>query len=139
MPCESQQRTAAAQAAGKFKDEIVPLTVKMKKIDKATGAESMVDVDGRSRRMQPPRHDAGRPGGAQAGASWAASRSREGKYVTAGNASQFSDGASACVVMSAELAAKKNLKPLGIFRALRWPASSRTKWASARPWRCRAF
>ena len=40
----------------------------------------------------------------------------EGKYVTAGNASQFSDGASACVVMSAEIAAKKGLKPLGIFR-----------------------
>ena len=44
---ESQKRTAAAQAAGKFNDEIVPLTTKMKKIDKATGAESMVDVDRR--------------------------------------------------------------------------------------------
>ena len=41
---ESQQRTAAAQAAGKFNDEIVPLTTKMKKVDKATGAESMVEV-----------------------------------------------------------------------------------------------
>ena len=41
---QSQQRTAAAQAAGKFKDEIVPITVKMKKLDKATGAESMVDA-----------------------------------------------------------------------------------------------
>jgi len=41
---------------------------------------------------------------------------REGKYITAGNASQFSDGASACVVMGADVAAKKGLKPLGIFR-----------------------
>ncbi len=46
---ESQKRTAAAQAAGKFNDEIVPLTTKMKKIDKASGAESMVEVDGRPR------------------------------------------------------------------------------------------
>ena len=41
---QSQQRTAAAQAAGKYQDEIVPLATKMKKLDKATGAESMVDV-----------------------------------------------------------------------------------------------
>src|SRR5207245_3998392 len=41
---------------------------------------------------------------------------KEGKYITAGNASQFSDGASACVVMGADIAAKKGLKPLGIFR-----------------------
>ena len=65
---ESQKRTAAAQAAGKFNDEIVPLTTKMKKIDKATGAESMVEVTVVERRMQPARHDPGRPGRAQAGA-----------------------------------------------------------------------
>src|SRR3954467_9735358 len=112
---QSQQRTAAAQAAGRYKDEIVPLAVKMKKIDKATGTESLVDtvVD---------RDECNRPdttlealkalkpvhmGGQQVA---------QGKYVTAGNASQFSDGASACVVMSDAVAAKKNLKPLGIFR-----------------------
>jgi acetyl-CoA C-acetyltransferase len=111
----SQQRTAAAQAAGKFQDEIVPLTVKMKKIDKATGAETMVDVtvdhDECNRpdttleglaALKPVHH-----GGQQI---------LEGSNVTAGNASQFSDGASASVLMSAELAAKKGLKPLGIFR-----------------------
>jgi acetyl-CoA C-acetyltransferase len=111
----SQQRTALAQAAGKFKDEIVPLTAKMKKIDKASGAESVVDVvvdhDECNRpdttleglaALRPVHH-----GGQQI---------MEGANVTAGNASQFSDGASASVVMSAALAAKKGLKPLGIFR-----------------------
>jgi acetyl-CoA C-acetyltransferase len=112
---QSQQRTAAAQAAGKYKDEIVALATKMKKIDKATGAESMADVtvdhDECNRAdttlegltALKPVH----AGGQQVAA---------GKYITAGNASQFADGASACVVMSEEMAAKKNLKPMGIFR-----------------------
>ena len=65
---QSQQRTAAAQAAGKYADEIVPLATKMKKIDKATGAESHGRCHRRPRRMQPPRHHAGRPGRAEAGA-----------------------------------------------------------------------
>src|SRR3569833_3016646 len=95
---QSQQRTAAAQGAGKYTDEIVALTTKMKKIDKASGAESMVDVtvahDECNRpdttleglaALKPVHH-----GGQQIG---------EGRYVTAGNASQFADGASACVVM----------------------------------------
>jgi acetyl-CoA C-acetyltransferase len=112
---ESQRRTAAAQQANRFKDEIVPLKTKMKKVDKATGQESVVDftVD---------RDECNRPdttlealkalqpvfkGGQQV---------QEGKCITAGNASQFSDGASACVVMGADVAAKKGLTPLGIFR-----------------------
>jgi acetyl-CoA C-acetyltransferase len=112
---ESQKRTAAAQVAGKFKDEIVPITVKMKKLDKASGAESMVDavVD----------HDeCNRPDTtlealkALKPVHMGGQQIQEGKNVTAGNASQFSDGASASVMMSAELAAKKGLKPLGIFR-----------------------
>jgi acetyl-CoA C-acetyltransferase len=111
----SQQRTALAQATGKFKDEIVPITAKMKKTDKASGAETVVDVvvdhDECNRpdttleglaALKPVHH-----GGQQI---------MEGTNVTAGNASQFSDGASASVVMSAALAAKKGLKPLGIFR-----------------------
>ncbi len=111
----SQQRTAAAQAAGRYKDEIVPLVTHMKRIDKATGAESMAEVTvdhdecnrpdttlGGLAALKPVHH-----GGQQVA---------EGKYVTAGNASQFADGASACVVMSEETAAKKNLKPMGIFR-----------------------
>ena len=112
---ESQKRTAAAQAAGKFRDEIVPIAVKMKKLDKATGTESLVDVtvdhDECNRpdttleglKALKPVHTGGQ-------------QIEQGKNVTAGNASQFSDGASASVVMSAELAAKKGLKPLGIFR-----------------------
>jgi acetyl-CoA C-acetyltransferase len=111
----SQKRTAAAQAAGKFKDEIVPITVKMKKMDKASGTESLVeavvdhdecnrpDTTLEALKALKPVHQGGQ-------------QIQEGKNVTAGNASQFSDGASASVVMSADLAAKKGLKPLGIFR-----------------------
>ena len=112
---QSQQRTAAAQAGGKYADEIVSLTVKMKKFDKATGAESMVDatVD---------RDDANRPDTTLEGLAAlkpvhaGGQQIAQGKYVTAGNASQFADGASACVVMSDTEAAKRGIKPLGIFR-----------------------
>ncbi|HUO02740.1 MAG TPA: acetyl-CoA C-acyltransferase, partial [Rhizomicrobium sp.] len=112
---ESQKRTAAAQAAGKFNDEIVPLTTKMKHVDKTTGAESMVEVT-------VSRDDANRPDTTLEGLAalkpvhMGGQQIAQGKYITAGNASQFADGASACVVMSEEMAAKKNLKPLGIFK-----------------------
>ncbi|MEO8300527.1 MAG: acetyl-CoA C-acyltransferase [Rhizomicrobium sp.] len=112
---QSQQRTAAAQASGKYDDEIVPLTTKMKKIDKASGAESLVEVT--VARDENNRPDTTLEGLAalkpvHAGGQQVA----QGKYITAGNASQFADGASACVLMSAEAAAKNNIKPLGIFR-----------------------
>jgi acetyl-CoA C-acetyltransferase len=112
---ESQRRTAAAQQAQKFKDEIVPLKTKMKKVDKATGQEQVVEtvVD----------HDeCNRPDTTYEGLAAlqpvfkGGQEIKEGKYITAGNASQFSDGASACVVMGEDVAAKKGLKPLGIFR-----------------------
>jgi acetyl-CoA C-acetyltransferase len=112
---QSQQRTAAAQAAGKYRDEIVALTTKMKKIDKATGAESMVEVT-------VDRDDANRPDTTLEGLAAlkpvhaGGQQVAQGKYVTAGNSSQFCDGASACVVMSDAEAAKRNIKPLGIFR-----------------------
>ncbi|HEX4371234.1 MAG TPA: acetyl-CoA C-acyltransferase [Rhizomicrobium sp.] len=112
---ESQKRTAAAQAAGKFNDEIVPLTTKMKHVDKATGAETMVEVT-------VSRDDANRPDTTLEGLAalkpvhMGGQQIAQGKYITAGNASQFADGASASVLMSEELAAKKNLKPLGIFK-----------------------
>jgi acetyl-CoA C-acetyltransferase len=112
---ESQKRTAAAQAAGKFDDEIVPLTTKMKHVDKATGAETMVEVT-------VSRDDANRPDTTLEGLAalkpvhMGGQEIAQGKYITAGNASQFADGASASVLMSEELAAKKNLKPLGIFK-----------------------
>jgi acetyl-CoA C-acetyltransferase len=112
---ESQRRTAAAQQANRFKDEIVPLPTKMKKADKATGTESIVDhtVD---------RDECNRPDTTLEGLRalkpvlMGGMEVKQGKYVTAGNASQFSDGAAACVVMDAKLAEKKNLTPLGIFR-----------------------
>jgi acetyl-CoA C-acetyltransferase len=112
---ESQKRTAAAQAAGKFNDEIVPLTTQMKKLDKASGAESMVEVT-------VSKDESNRPDTTLAGLAalkpvhMGGQQVAVGKYITAGNASQFADGASACVVMSEELAAKKGLKPLGIFK-----------------------
>jgi acetyl-CoA C-acetyltransferase len=112
---ESQRRTAAAQQAQKFSDEIVPLTTKMKKVDKTTGEESVVacTVD---------RDECNRPDTTLEGLQalkpvfWGGLEIKQGKYVTAGNASQFSDGASACVVMDAKVAEQKGLKPLGIFR-----------------------
>jgi acetyl-CoA C-acetyltransferase len=112
---ESQKRTAAAQAAGKFNDEIVPLTTKMKHVDKATGAESMVEVT-------VSRDECNRPDTTLEGLAalkpvhMGGQQIAQGKYITAGNASQFADGASASVLLSEEAAAKKNLKPLGIFK-----------------------
>jgi acetyl-CoA C-acetyltransferase len=112
---ESQRRTAAAQQGRKFADEIVPLNTKMKKVDKATGAESIVDttVD---------RDECNRPDTTYEGLAalkpvfGGGLEVKQGKYITAGNASQFSDGASACVVMDSKTAEKKGLKPMGIFR-----------------------
>jgi acetyl-CoA C-acetyltransferase len=112
---ESQRRTAAAQQANKFKDEIVPLKTKMKVVDKASGQESLVD-------MTVERDECNRPDTTLEGLAslkpvfQGGQEIKVGKYITAGNASQFADGASACVIMSADLAAKKGLKPLGIFK-----------------------
>ncbi len=112
---ESQRRTAAAQQAGRFKDEIVPLATKMKKVDRATGQESIVDVT--------VDHDEGnRPDTTLEGLAAlnpvfsGGQQVSQGKYITAGNASQFADGASAAVVMEAGEAAKRGIEPLGIFR-----------------------
>jgi acetyl-CoA C-acetyltransferase len=112
---QSQQRTAAAQAAGKYKDEIVALATKMKKVDKATGAESLVEIS-------VDRDECNRPDTTLEGLAAlkpvhaGGQQIAQGQYITAGNASQFADGGSACVLMSEEAAAKKNLKPLGIFK-----------------------
>jgi acetyl-CoA C-acetyltransferase len=104
----SQLRAAAAQAAGKFTDEIAPMTTTMGVIDKNTGAVSMREVTISS--------DEGiRPDTTLEGVSKIRS-AMPGGVITAGNASQFSDGSSACVVMDAKLAEKRGLKPLGIFR-----------------------
>ena len=104
----SQQRAAKARAEGKFKDEIVPITAKMKVIDKNTNVETMREVT--------VEHDEGiRPDTTYEGVSQI-KPAIEGGVIAAGNASQFSDGASAAVVMSDKEAAKRGLKPLGVFR-----------------------
>jgi acetyl-CoA C-acetyltransferase len=114
---ESQRRTAAAQQAGRFDDEIVPLATRMKKLDKATGQESVADVT-------VDRDECNRPDTTYEGLAmlkpvlFGGMQVKEGKYITAGNASQFSDGAAACVLMEAAVAARKGLTPLGIFRGL---------------------
>ncbi|MDH5211826.1 MAG: acetyl-CoA C-acyltransferase [Betaproteobacteria bacterium] len=104
----SQQRAAKARAEGKFKDEIVPITTKMKVIDKNTDVETTKEVTAE--------HDEGiRPDTTFEGVSQI-KPAIEGGVIAAGNASQFSDGASAAVVMSDKEAAKRGLKPLGVFR-----------------------
>jgi acetyl-CoA C-acetyltransferase len=104
----SQQRAAKARAEGKFKDEIVPITTKMKIIDKNTNVETMKEVTAE--------HDEGiRPDTTFEGVSQI-KPAIEGGVIAAGNASQFSDGASAAVVLSDKEAAKRGLKPLGVFR-----------------------
>ena len=107
---ESQRRMAAAQQANKFKDEIVPMKTKMKVVDKATKAESIVDytVD---------RDECNRPETTLEGLAKLEPVKGPGKYVTAGNASQLSDGAAAVVLMEAKDAEKRGLQPLGRFVA----------------------
>ncbi|HSD44097.1 MAG TPA: acetyl-CoA C-acyltransferase [Burkholderiales bacterium] len=105
---QSQLRAAAAASAGKTKDEIVPLSVKMKVIDKNTNVESVKEVT--ADRDEGIRGDTTYEGVSTIKAAI------DGGVIAAGNASQFSDGASAAVVMSAQTAERKGLKPLGIFR-----------------------
>jgi len=106
---ESQQRMAAAQQAGKFRDEIVPMQTKMKKVDRETGEESIVDyvVD---------RDECNRPDTTLEGLAKLQPVKGPDKFITAGNASQLSDGAAAVVLMEAEEASRHGLKPLGAFR-----------------------
>src|SRR5260370_31088884 len=108
---EGQSGTRAGHSAGRYQDETVALARKMKELDKATGAESLVEVT--VDRDESNRPDTTLEGLAalkpvHAGGQQVAL----GKYITAGNASQFADGGSACVLMSEDIAAKKNLRPL---------------------------
>jgi acetyl-CoA acetyltransferase family protein len=107
---ESQRRTANAQQAGRFNAEIVPMATKKKVVNKDTKAETIEDAMLMG-------DEGNRPDTSREGLA-ALKPVREGtdKYITAGNASQLSDGASACVVMEAQLAEKKGLTPLGTFR-----------------------
>jgi acetyl-CoA C-acetyltransferase len=114
---QSQQRTAAAQAAGRFDAEIVPLPTVMKVADKATGAIS--DKEVRLAQDEGNRPDTTLAGLAALKPVFAnGQRVKEGQFITAGNASQLSDGASACVLMESKLASQRNLSPLGIYRGM---------------------
>ncbi len=114
---QSQQRTAAAQAAGRFDDEIVPLTTIMQVTDKSTGEVSEKEItlakDEGNRpettlesltNLKPVFRDG--------------QRIAEGRFITAGNASQLSDGASASVLMERSEAEKRGLAPLGLYRGI---------------------
>jgi acetyl-CoA C-acetyltransferase len=105
---ESQRRTASAQQGGRFKEEIAPIATKMAVVDKATKEVSYKDIT--LSQDEGPRPETTAEGLASL------KPVREGGSITAGNASQLSDGASAAVIMSAETAAKKGLTPMGIFR-----------------------
>ncbi len=105
----SQMRTAAAQQAGKFDDEIVPLPSVKEVTDKATGETHDEEVT-------LPKDEGNRPDTNPDGLAALKPVRGDDKWITAGNASQLSDGASACVVMDGKLAEQRGLEPLGIFR-----------------------
>ena len=103
-------RTAAAQEAGLFDDEIVPVTATQKLVDKETKEESFKETTLSKDEGNRPQTTLESLQGLKAVI--------DGGTVTAGNASQLSDGAAACVVMDAKLAEKRNLSPLGIYRGM---------------------
>ena len=105
---QSQQRTAAAQKAGKFEHEIVPMTARMKVQDKASGETRDEEV---TRQLD----EGNRPETTLEGLA-GLKPVIEGGVITAGNASQLSDGAAAVVVMNGDVARERGLEPLGIFR-----------------------
>ena len=108
---ESQRRTAAGQQAGRFRDEIVPLPTTREDTDKATGQTSQEQVTLSS-------DEGNRPDTTLDGLAKLKPVRGEDQFITAGNASQLSDGASAVVVMSSDEAARRGLTPLATFRGL---------------------
>lgn len=107
---QSQQRTAAAQEAGHFGDEIVPMTTTKAVMDKETKEVGYEEVT--------LEQDEGNRPGTTAEALAGLKPVFDGGVITAGNASQLSDGASAAVLMDAKLAEKRGLEPLGIYRGI---------------------
>jgi acetyl-CoA acetyltransferase family protein len=105
----SQQRTAAAHAAGKLADEVVPMTVTMEVVDKESGERSQ-------RQVTCTTDECNRPTTTLDGLGKLPPAFKEGGSVTAGNASQFSDGASVNVIMAYDRAKALGIEPLGFFR-----------------------
>jgi len=113
----SQQRTAAAQAAGLFLDEIVPLATTKQLFDKegnATGTEAVTLAQDEGNRADTTLESLARLKPVWKNGQWVP----EGEFITAGNASQLSDGASASVLMSAAEARQRGLTPLGTYRGV---------------------
>lgn len=114
---QSQQRTARAQADGRFDAEIVPMTTSMLVTDKATGETS-------SKEVTLSKDEGNRPETTLEGLQslkpvfGGGESIDQGEFITAGNASQLSDGASACVIMEAGEAVKRGLQPLGAYRGM---------------------
>ena len=108
---QSQQRTADAQRDGRLDAEIVPLETTMLIKDKETGAIS-------EKTMKLEKDEGNRPETNTEGLANLAPVRGEENFITAGNASQLSDGASACVVMNSKLAEQRNIEPLGIYKGL---------------------
>ncbi|MEE8399980.1 MAG: acetyl-CoA C-acyltransferase [Desulfobacterales bacterium] len=108
--CQSQARTAAAQEAGKFDDEIVPVTATKLVTNRETGEVTEEEVTLAK--------DEGNRPGTTLEALAGLKPVREGGSTTAGNASQLSDGAAAVVIMDSKLAEQRNLEPLGIYRGM---------------------
>lgn len=106
---QSQQRTAAAQAAGVFADEIVPCATTMAEKNKETGEVTYKNVTATM-------DNCNRPGTTLEGLAKLEPVKGAGKFITAGNASQLSDGSAACVLMEAKEAERRGLQPLGAFR-----------------------
>ena len=106
---ESQRRMAAAQQADKFADEIVPMKTKMKVVNKETKEESIVDY-------VVTKDECNRPDTTLEGLAKLQPVRGEGKFITAGNASQLSDGAAAVVLMESKEAERRGLNPLGVFK-----------------------
>ena len=109
LALESQRRTAAAQEAGRFDAEIVPITVTRAVTDRETGETTEAETT-------IARDECNRPSTDMAGLAKLAPVRGEGQFITAGNASQLSDGAAALVMMDAAAATREGIEPLGAFR-----------------------
>ncbi len=114
---QSQQRTAEAQRAGKFAEEIVPITVDKQLFDKegnVTGSQSVTLAADEGNRADTSLESLSALKPVWKNGQWV----KEGRCITAGNASQLSDGASVSVLMSREMAKSRGLAPLGVYRGL---------------------
>ncbi len=114
---QSQQRTAAAQAAGLFDDEIVPLAARKLVFDKEgkpVGHEDVIATRDECNRASTTLADLAKLNPVVKDGQWV----KQGEFVTAGNASQLSDGASAALVMSRDEAERRGIAPLGLYRGI---------------------